>query len=116
MKRLIKKYMPNLYSKIVIIYSEILNEIDYKYLKNTNPKKYQEITAKRYQLKTGKKIDFNNLETYTEKMQYAKLFLSTPLKTKLADKYKVRNWVSEKIGDEYLIPLLGVWNSYSEID
>src|SRR5699024_10866712 len=57
-----------------------------------------------------------NLISYTEKMQYAKLYLDTPLRTKLADKYKVRNWVSEKIGDEYLIPLLGVWDSYSEID
>ncbi len=36
--------------------------------------------------------------------------------TRLSDKYLVRDWVSEKIGEEYLIPLLGVWNSFNEID
>lgn len=45
-----------------------------------------------------------------------KLYDSTPLKTRLADKYLVRDWVKEKIGEEYLIPLLGVWDSFDEID
>ena len=44
------------------------------------------------------------------------LYMPTPLKTRLADKYLVREWIHEKIGDEYLIPLLGVYDSFDEID
>lgn len=53
---------------------------------------------------------------YTEKMQYAKVHLNTPLKTKLSDKYAVREWVEDKIGLEYLMPLLGVWDKPNEIN
>ena len=35
---------------------------------------------------------------------------------RLADKYLVREWIKQEIGDEYLIPLLGVWDSFDEID
>src|SRR5699024_4596189 len=49
-------------------------------------------------------------------MQYAKLHLNSPLKTKLSDKYLVREWVEKKVGSEYLIPLLGVWGSFIDID
>ena len=49
-------------------------------------------------------------------MQWMKLYDSTPIKTRLADKYLVRQWVAEKIGQEYLIPLYGVWNNFDEID
>ena len=38
------------------------------------------------------------------------------MKTRLADKYLVRDWIKEKIGEEYLVPLLGVWDSFDEID
>lgn len=34
----------------------------------------------------------------------------------LVDKYKVRDWIREKVGEEYLIPLLGVWDRFDEID
>lgn len=45
-----------------------------------------------------------------------KLYDSTPLKTKLADKYLVREYVKEKIGEEYLVSLLGVWDKFDDID
>lgn len=45
-----------------------------------------------------------------------KLYDSTPLKTKLVDKYQVKSWVAEKIGEQYVTPLLGVFNSFDEID
>ena len=45
-----------------------------------------------------------------------KLYDAIPEKTKLADKYLVRDWVRDKIGEQYLIPLLGVWDSFDEID
>lgn len=61
-------------------------------------------------------LDLDHPKTYNEKIQWMKLFDSTPLKTKLADKYLVRKWVEDKIGGEYLIPLLGVYDRFDEID
>lgn len=61
-------------------------------------------------------IDWNNLRTYTEKMQWEKLLHKDPLKTRLSDKYLVREWVKDKIGEEYLIPLLGVWDRFDDIN
>ena len=77
-----------------------------------NPAHYPMLVASNF----GKPLDWNNLRTWTEKMQWMKLFDSTPLKTRLADKYLVRQWVAEKIGAEYLIPLYGVWDKFDDID
>ena len=54
--------------------------------------------------------------TMTEKIHWLKLYDSTPLKGRLADKFLVREWVAETVGEEYLVPLLGVWNLPDEID
>ncbi len=69
-----------------------------------------------YKRVTGKYLDLNNPKTFNEKIQWIKLYDSTPIKTKLADKYLVREWVKEKIGEKYLIPLLGVYDKFEEID
>ena len=69
-----------------------------------------------YKNKTGKYLDLKNPRSYNEKIQWMKLYDSTPVKTKLADKYLVREWVKEKIGEEYLVPLLGVWDNFNDID
>lgn len=49
-------------------------------------------------------------------MQYSKLYNNPPTKSMLTDKYLVRKWVSTKIGEDYLIPLIGVWDNFSEIN
>ena len=85
-------------------------------IQNLNPKFYPVIIAKNFQLRMNKPLDFNNLQTFTEKLQWLKIYDATPLKSRLADKYLVRNWVAEKIGEEYLIPLLGVWDNFNEIN
>lgn len=76
----------------------------------------EQVISDEYKKRTGKELDWSNLRSYTEKMQWAKLYENDPIKTKLADKYRVREWVSERIGKEYLIPLLGVWDSFEEIN
>ena len=81
-----------------------------------NPAQYREYVSLMYRQIMGKNLDWNNLQTWSEKMQWIKLYDSTPIKTRLADKFLVREWVAEKIGAEYLIPLLGVWNNFDEID
>ena len=72
--------------------------------------------AKWYKKKTGETLDLDNPKTFNEKMQWLKLYDSTPIKTRLADKYLVRDWVKEKIGEQYLVPLLGVWERCEDID
>ncbi len=61
-------------------------------------------------------LDLDNPKTFNEKIQWMKLYDSTPIKTRLADKYLVRDWVTEKIGEKYLIPLLGVYDNFDDID
>ena len=107
----------------------IQNEVDEKFFertrsrfkrirtyRNTDPRLYPSILAQDFQRRTGKPLDFNNLKTYTEKIQWLKLYDAMPLKSRLADKFLVRSWVTEKIGEQYLIPLLGVWDSFDDID
>lgn len=70
----------------------------------------------KYKLATGKKLDLKNPRTYTEKLQWQKLYDRKPEYTQLVDKYRVRAYIGETIGEEYLIPLLGVYRTYDEID
>lgn len=91
-------------------------EAQYNYFANLDPSRYPAELARWYESITGTPLDLENPKTHSEKIQWLKLYDSTPLKTRLADKYLVRNWVAEKIGEEYLIPLLGVWDSFDGID
>lgn len=86
------------------------------YLSTLPTSKYKSFLSKEYKHKTGEVLNIETPKKYTEKMQYAKLYLNSPLKTELSDKYLVRKWVSDRIGSEYLIPLIGVWNNFSEIN
>lgn len=61
-------------------------------------------------------LNLENPKSFNEKLQWLKLYDRNPLYTKLVDKYEVREYISEKIGEDYLIPLLGVWDDPEEID
>lgn len=69
-----------------------------------------------YEAYQGRKLDLKNPKTFNEKLQWLKLYDRNPLYTDLSDKYKVREFVKKKIGEEYLIPLLGKYSSAEEID
>jgi len=88
----------------------------YRVQKYAQESKYPEILTDWYREVTGKKLNINNPRTFNEKIQWLKLYDSTSLKTRLTDKLLVRDWIKEKIGGEYLIPLLGVYDSFDEID
>lgn len=64
----------------------------------------------------GYELNLNNPQTFNEKLQWLKLHDRNPLYTTLVDKYAVKKWVADKIGPEYIIPTLGVWDSPDEID
>ena len=63
----------------------------------------------------GRKLNLDNPTRYSEKLQWIKLYDRCPLYSKLVDKYEVKSYVSERIGEEYIIPTLGVWNSFDDI-
>lgn len=68
-----------------------------------------------YKHATGHELNLENPKRFTEKIQWRKLYENDPRYSALADKYAVREYVREKIGEEYLIPLLGVWDSAEKI-
>ena len=70
----------------------------------------------KYRLTMKKKLNLKNPQTFNEKLQCLKLYNRNPEYTKMVDKYEVRRYIADTIGEEYLIPLLGVWDSPDDID
>ncbi|NLE04472.1 MAG: glycosyl transferase [Crenarchaeota archaeon] len=68
-----------------------------------------------YYYETGKKLDLNNPVTFNEKLQWLKLYDRKPQYTIFADKYAVRDYIKQRIGGKYLIPLIGVYDTVDEI-
>ncbi|MCR4591455.1 MAG: glycosyltransferase [Lachnospiraceae bacterium] len=64
----------------------------------------------------GRRLNLDPPVTWCDKINWIKLYGITPEMTRLSDKYLVRGWIKDRIGEEYLIPLLGVWDSFDEID
>lgn len=64
----------------------------------------------------GKPLDFSHPTTFNEKLQYLKLYDRRPEYTRMVDKYRVREYITEKLGAQYLIPLIGVWDDPEKID
>lgn len=91
-------------------------EFLYQKTKSLDASKYEKELFKLSVLVTGKKMNISEPETFNEKLQWLKIHDTTPLKTRLSDKYLVRDWVRGKIGEQYLIPILGVWDRFAEIE
>ena len=64
----------------------------------------------------GKKLNLDNPQTFNEKLQWLKLNDRKPQYTLMVDKYAVKDYVKNKIGEEYIIPTYGVWNNFDEIN
>jgi hypothetical protein len=64
----------------------------------------------------GERPDFKNPVTYSEKLQWLKLYDRNPIYRTLADKLEARKYISENYGSEYLFPLIGVFSNYDDID
>lgn len=69
-----------------------------------------------FRARLGYKMDFNNPESFNQKIQWLKINNRDPVCSTLVDKYEVRKYIADRIGAEYLIPLYGVWDSFDEID
>lgn len=64
----------------------------------------------------GKILHLKNPKSFNEKLQWLKIYDYKPEYTKLVDKLAVKNYVESRVGDEYIIPTLAVWDSVADID
>ena len=106
----IKKYLKNPFL--------IFKYLKAKRLQGSYGKKLDDETfiKKAFQLNMGYELDLQNPKTYNEKLQWLKLYNRKPEYAVMVDKYLVRDFIAKQIGEEYLIPLLGVWDRAEDID
>lgn len=93
----------NAYDKLKAIYYKHLITDEY-------------LIKKQFKESLGREVDLNNPIKFNDKLQWLKLNWHDPIATKCADKYEVRKIIKEKIGEEYLNELIGVYASVDEID
>ena len=115
-----KKFLIHTFPKLYEWYSyNRIKQMEQKqstYYENLPSEEYKNEIIRLYKDKMGLDLDLESPKRYTEKIQWMKLYGITPLISKLSDKYEVRDWVKERIGQEYLVPLLGVWDTFDDID
>jgi hypothetical protein len=70
----------------------------------------------KYRKVFGCKLDLRNPRKFSEKIQWLKLYDRNPLYHKLVDKVAVKDWVKNKIGEQYVIPTYAVWSTIEDVD
>ena len=70
----------------------------------------------KYRLIIAKKLDLKNPKLLSEKLQWLKLYDRNPIYTKMVDKYEAREYIKDKAGEKYLIPLIDIYDKFDEID
>ncbi len=108
----VKSSFPNVYDDIFYYYFYL----KYKRRSKTKPENYASVISRDYMKCTGKSIDIDNPRSYSEKIQFLKLYDDNSLRSMLTDKVQVREWIKEKIGERYLMPVFGIYDSVDEID
>lgn len=76
----------------------------------------REYIEKVFLLWVGYRPNLDNPKTLCEKLNWLKLNNRRPEYTDMVDKYKVKQFVAERVGERYVTPLLGVWDQFEEID
>ena len=107
----------NLKNKIKIVLenpSIVLDKvINLPIFKNMSDQAYLKM---RYKIDTGETLNLENPTKFNEKLQWLKLLDHNPQYTKMVDKFEVKEYMKELIGEDFIIPTLGVWDSFDEID
>lgn len=94
-------------------YRFIINVKKFKLYKKMDDKK---VLDNLYYFTFKKHIDWNNPQTFNEKLQWLKLYDRNPEYTKMVDKYEAKKYVASILGEEYIISTIGIYNSFDEID
>ena len=69
-----------------------------------------------FRAKIGTELNLEEPQSFSEKIQWLKLYDRKPVYTTMVDKYAVKDYVAKRIGEQYIIPTLGVWDHFDEID
>ena len=69
-----------------------------------------------YYVLLGRRLHLDNPRTFTEKLQWLKLYYYRPESTEMVDKYLAKKWIADRIGADYIVPTLGVWKCVDDID
>ena len=78
--------------------------------------KKREILEEAFERRVGYKLNFDNPQTFNEKIMWLKLYYQDPLVTKCCDKYTVKDYINEVVGDEYFVPTIAAWSDPDNID
>ena len=70
----------------------------------------------KYRIKFHRKIELRTPKTFNEKLQWLKLYDRKPEYSIMVDKYEAKKYVASRIGEEHIIPTLGVWEEFGDID
>lgn len=83
---------------------------------NQSADERERLVAERFKRLTGKSLDFSNVTTYNEKIQWIKLYYDHPDLSKIVCKYNFKKYIKKKLGDGYTVPLYGAWTDERRID
>ena len=103
-----KKYMDYILHPI-----KIINRLVGKNIIKMSDKTYLKLL---YRERMGKKLNLNNPQTFNEKLNWLKLNDRKAIYTIMVDKYEAKKYVADLIGEEYIIPTIGKWDKFDEID
>ncbi len=98
-----------------------LTNSDYRFCIQAGKGKYnnmpdEEYLKRMFRARLGYTLDLDNPQTFNEKLQWLKLHDRKPIYSTMVDKYEAKGYVANIIGEQYIIPTLGVWNHFDEID
>lgn len=70
----------------------------------------------KFRLRMGQQLNLKDPQSFSEKLQWLKIYNRNPEYTKMVDKFEVKQYVANIIGDQYIIPTIGVWDNVDDID
>ena len=97
---------------------KIVRYFEYRKLHSAYGKKIddEEYVKRMFKLNVGYDLDLDDPKTYNEKLQWLKLNYRNPDCVVMVDKYLSKQYVADRIGEQYVVPLYGVWDRFDEID
>lgn len=104
--------------KYIVHPEQFVTNIRFRKLHSANGRQMDdaEYLKRAFKLKLGYALNLENPKTYNEKLQWLKLYDRRPKYTEMVDKYEAKRYVAERIGEQYIIPTLGVWDKFADID
>ena len=95
------------------LFTRIILKLARKNIIKMSDKKYLTLVGR---VKLNQKMDLDNPKTFNEKLQWLKINDRNPEYTKMVDKYEAKEYISNIIGKEYIIPTIGIYEKFKDID